>query len=81
MTPTKQFVEVAVMLPIRRTFVYEVPEEMKPAAVPGKGVWIPFGRRFLPGYVLGTAKTLPPKKQSSRSTRFCLKIFPLRKIF
>jgi primosomal protein N' (replication factor Y) len=62
MTPTKQFVEVAVMLPIRRTFVYEVPEEMKPAAVPGKGVWIPFGRRFLPGYVLGTAQTLPPQK-------------------
>ncbi len=57
-----QFVEIAVFLPIRRTFVYEVPEEMRTAVVPGKGVWIPFGRRFLPGFVLGAAGVLPPHK-------------------
>ncbi|MBM4333084.1 MAG: primosomal protein N' [Deltaproteobacteria bacterium] len=62
MTQTKQFVEVAVLLPIRKTFVYEVPEEMRPAALPGKRVWVPFGRRFLAGFILGPAQMLPPRK-------------------
>ncbi len=62
MTSKEQFAEVAVLLPIRKTFVYEVPEEMKTAVVPGKGVWVPLGRRFLPGFVLGAPSALPPQK-------------------
>jgi primosomal protein N' (replication factor Y) len=70
MPEINHFVEVAVPLPIRRTFVYEVPEEMRSAALPGKGVVVPFGRRFLSGFVLGPAQKIPPGK----------KILPLRQV-
>ena len=70
MPETNHFVEVAVPLPIRKTFVYEVPEELRFAAFPGKGVVVPFGRRFLLGFVLGPAKEIPPGK----------KILPIRQV-
>ena len=70
MPEVNHFVEVAVPLPIRKTFVYEVPEEMRSAALPGKGVVVPFGRRFLSGFVLGPAQNIPPGK----------KILPLRQV-
>ncbi len=70
MPETNHFVEVAVPLPIRKTFVYEVPEELRSAALPGKGVVVPFGRRFLSGFVLGPAKEIPPGK----------KILPIRQV-
>jgi primosomal protein N' (replication factor Y) len=65
-----RFVEVAVSLPIRKTFIYEVPEALQPAAVPGKRVWVPFGRRFVTGFVIGPAQKLPSEKR----------ILPLRQI-
>ncbi len=70
MPETNHFVEVAVPLPIRKTFAYEVPEELRSAALPGKGVVVPFGRRFLSGFVLGPAKEIPPGK----------KILPIRQV-
>ena len=65
-----RFVEVAVGLPIRKTFIYEVPEAMQPTAVPGKRVWVPFGRRFITGFVIGPGQKLPSEK----------KILPLHQI-
>jgi primosomal protein N' (replication factor Y) len=59
----KSFVEVAVGLPIRRTFAYEVPEPMRPLALPGKRVLVPFGRRFLSGFVIAPAQNLPADKR------------------
>ena len=70
MPETNHFVEVAVPLPIRKTFVYEVPREMRSAALPGKGVLVPFGQRFLSGFLLGPAKEIPPGK----------KILPIRQV-
>ncbi len=58
-----RFVEVAVTLPVRRTFVYEVPEAMHSSVGAGRRVLIPFGRRCLPGFVLGPARTLPAAKK------------------
>ena len=62
MPPQRQFWEVALGLPIRKTFVYEAPEEMSPSINPGKRVLVPFGHRFLTGYVLGPAQKLPERK-------------------
>jgi primosomal protein N' (replication factor Y) len=63
MSDKKSFVEVAVGLPIRKTFAYEVPEAMRPVTVPGKRVLVPFGRRFLTGFVIGPAQKLPSDKR------------------
>ena len=56
---TKRYVEVALPLPVRKTFTYEVPEELGAVVSPGKRVLVPFGRRVLTGFVLGPAKTIP----------------------
>jgi primosomal protein N' (replication factor Y) len=63
MPEPSHFVEVAVPLPIRKTFVYEVPPEMRSAALPGKGVLVPFGQRILSGFVLGPAREIPAGKK------------------
>jgi len=70
MPEMNQFVEVAVCLPIRKTFIYAVPEGMCVTPLAGKGVVVPFGRRFLSGFVLGPAKGFPPGK----------KILPIRQV-
>lgn len=59
MTEKKSLIKVAVGLPVRKTFTYEVPDEMRAAATPGKRVWVPFGRRFLTGFVLGPSQEIP----------------------
>jgi len=43
--------DVAVPVPLRRSFVYEVPESLGVAS-PGSRVLVPFGRRRLTGYLL-----------------------------
>jgi len=48
-------IEVAVPVPLDRTFHYLVPETMVKAVLPGKRVFVPFGGRKLTGYVLDTA--------------------------
>jgi primosomal protein N' (replication factor Y) len=58
-----RFIEVALGLPLRKIFTYEVPEAMRASVVPGKRVWVPFGRRFLSGFVLGPAQDLPSGKK------------------
>jgi primosomal protein N' (replication factor Y) len=55
-------VEVAVLLPIRKTFTYEVPTEIQEGLCIGKRVIVPFGRRLLEGVVLGPARKVPPGK-------------------
>ena len=70
MPDSKRYVEVALGLPVRKTFTYEVPEEFQSEASPGKRALVPFGRRFLTGYVLGPTQKLPPRT----------KILPLRQV-
>ncbi|MDP9349676.1 MAG: primosomal protein N', partial [Gemmatimonadota bacterium] len=45
------FVEVALPLPLPRTFTYAVPEGMREAAVPGARVLVPFARRERIGWI------------------------------
>ena len=47
-----KIIEVAVPLPMDRTFHYLVPEELAGQAVPGRRVLVPFGGRRLTAYVL-----------------------------
>jgi primosomal protein N' (replication factor Y) len=52
----KEFIEVAVPLPLYGTFTYRVPERMRDAVSVGKRVLVPFRTRQLTGFVLGPAK-------------------------
>ena len=45
--------EVAVGLPIDKTFNYSVPEALKNRINAGKRVWVPFGQKRMVGYVVG----------------------------
>lgn len=55
MTPENQHIEVAVALPVHKTFAYSVPGELLPFISVGKRILIPFGRRRVTGYILKTA--------------------------
>ena len=48
-------IEVAIPLPLDRTFHYSVPESLRPSVRQGVRVFVPFGRRKLTGYVMGPA--------------------------
>lgn len=50
----EQHIEVAVSLPINHTFTYKVPEHLENSAIPGMRVLVPFGRRRVTGYILGS---------------------------
>jgi primosomal protein N' (replication factor Y) (superfamily II helicase) len=66
----KNYVDVALPLPVRTAFTYEVPENFQSEVSPGKRVLVPFGRRSLTGFVLGPAQKLPPRTR----------ILPLRQV-
>jgi primosomal protein N' (replication factor Y) len=55
------YVQVAVGLPVFNTFTYEVPESLRPSAVVGKRVLVPFRSVQVTGYILalldGTEQT------------------------
>jgi primosomal protein N' (replication factor Y) (superfamily II helicase) len=54
-------VEVALPVPLRRTFTYGVPEGLAPAIALGARVRVPLGRRVISGTVVGwPAPGLPP---------------------
>jgi len=59
MSSARRYIEVALPLPVRKTFTYEVPPDLEEALSPGKRVLVPLGRRLLTGFVLGPASTLP----------------------
>jgi primosomal protein N' (replication factor Y) (superfamily II helicase) len=71
MAEIKRYVNVAVPLPIRKLFCYEVPEEWQGSLAPGKRVLVPFGKRLLPAYVL----ELPAKPPAEKN------ILPVRMVF
>ncbi|GFO67763.1 primosomal protein N' [Geomonas limicola] len=54
-TTAAHIVEVAIPLPLEGHFHYLVPEPLVPRALPGTRVLVPFGRRKLTGYLLGSA--------------------------
>ncbi len=58
MTPENEYIEVAVALPVYKTFTYSVPQELLPFISIGKRILIPFGRRRVTGYILGPAQEI-----------------------
>ncbi|MCO6509734.1 MAG: primosomal protein N' [Aridibacter famidurans] len=57
----KRFAEVALPLPVRHTFHYEVPEQMRETVEKGSRVLVPFGKRRLTGYVVSLSEELEPE--------------------
>ncbi|MCK5204832.1 MAG: DEAD/DEAH box helicase family protein, partial [Desulfobacterales bacterium] len=60
MKPENAYIEVAVALPVYKTFTYSVPEALWPFITAGKRVLVPFGRRRVTGYILGTSSDINP---------------------
>jgi primosomal protein N' (replication factor Y) len=60
MTLENSYIEVAVALPVYKTFTYSVPEDLLPFISVGKRVLVPFGRRRVTGYILGTSRGVTP---------------------
>ena len=54
MASENSYIEVAVALPVYKTFTYSVPQALLPFIATGKRVLVPFGRRRVTGYILGT---------------------------
>ncbi|MDD2580496.1 MAG: primosomal protein N' [Desulfuromonadaceae bacterium] len=54
MTYPLHIIEVAIPLYLDRTFHYLVPEHLQPEALSGRRALVPFGRRQLTGYILGS---------------------------
>ncbi|NOY70743.1 MAG: primosomal protein N' [Deltaproteobacteria bacterium] len=52
-------IEVAVPVPVFNTYTYGVPKDLADDVVPGVRVLIPFGKRKLAGYVLGSQTVKP----------------------
>jgi primosomal protein N' (replication factor Y) len=55
--PPAPFAEVAVPVPLRRTFHYRIPAALAGAIAPGVRVRVPFGARRVIGVVVGLAET------------------------
>ena len=60
MKPENTYIEVAVALPVFKTFTYSVPEDLLPYISAGKRVLVPFGRRRVTGYILGSCQEINP---------------------
>ena len=58
MTAEREYIEVAVALPVAGTFTYRVAEADRKQVRPGIRVLVPFGRRRVTGYVLGAAEEI-----------------------
>ena len=56
---TADLIDIAVPVPLRRTFTYRVPSALAGKVAPGSRVAVPFGGRKLPGFVLGPAAEAP----------------------
>lgn len=60
--PSLHIIEVAVPLPMDKTFHYLVPEQLVELALPGKRVFVPFGGRKMTGYILAVVPSSDFKK-------------------
>jgi len=49
-----EYIDVAVPVGVRKTFAYSVPPEFRDRIATGMRVLVPFGRKMMTGYVVGT---------------------------
>jgi len=58
----KSYVEVVLPLPLEKTFIYSVPENLRSALQPGKRVLVPFRSRILTGFIFKIKDEAPEKE-------------------
>lgn len=56
-----QYIEVAIPLPVYKTYHYGAPITVTPDPLTGKRVLVPFGQRRVTGYVMGPAQVKDPR--------------------
>ncbi|MBN1930891.1 MAG: primosomal protein N' [Desulfobacterales bacterium] len=56
------YIEVAIALPVYKTFTYQVPKSLFFLIFPGKRVLVPFGRRRVTGYIIGPSENICEKE-------------------
>ena len=61
MSPSLTHIEVAIALPVYKTYTYSVPETLHELLATGKRVLVPFGQRRVTGYILGSVKNIDPE--------------------
>ena len=59
------FAEIAVPLHVRQTFTYRLPGELASRAEPGCRVMVPFGKKFLTGFIVDLHETLQSEVDES----------------
>ncbi len=72
-----RYAEVAVPVPLRRTFTYRVPEALAAAVAVGSRVAVPFSGRKLPGVVLALRDEAPQDIKKLKSVAGLLESEPL----
>src|SRR6202166_418153 len=71
----RTFCNVALAVPLRRTFTYEVPEQLRTAVQPGVRVLVPFRQKSLVGVVVDLPER-PPEKAKIREISKVLDVIP-----
>ena len=66
-SPVPVYAEVALPLPLRRTFTYRLPPHIGKSVQLGARVLVPFGKRNLTGYVVHLHTDLPPDLEIEES--------------
>ncbi len=70
--------EIAVPIPLRRTFTYSIPSELAEAVGPGVQVEVPFGHKTSPGFVLrltDRTEIAPDKLKAIRKVTYPERVF------
>lgn len=62
-----RYAEVALPLPLRRTFTYELPEGFRRAVKPGARLLVPFGKRSITGYAVALFSELDEESELDES--------------
>ncbi|PIE31925.1 primosomal protein N' [candidate division KSB3 bacterium] len=57
-----QYVDVAVPLPVSQLYTYSVSHDVQPDIAIGKRVIVPFGKKYLTGYIVGTSESTELEK-------------------
>ncbi len=55
-SPGPHYIEVAVGLPVYKTYTYKIPAQFSHCVSAGKRVLVPFGKRTVTGYILGSCE-------------------------
>lgn len=56
MTTYSKYVDIAIALPVYNTFTYRAPENFSNFISVGKRALVPFGKRNVTGYILGSCE-------------------------